>query len=548
MPGLNEAFDRIGVALEHHLPMTHAAGVALAVTDREAILRVAVRGVADAAAATPVRPETRFQIGSISKSFASIVAMQEVEAGRLDLHVSINEVLPWLGLPEPFGPITLHHLLTHTSGLAIGSDESPTGLGAVAIMTSVPPTSPPGERYSYSNDAYKLVGFALERVTGMPIHELIRARLLGPLGMTSSVAAITAAERADMATGYSPMFTDRPPQLTHPLVPATWIHSNSADGSIVSNVIDMSAYARLLLARGDVPDGQGERLISADAFEQLTTSHAQDPDDREFDYGYGLDVSRNGDGLSTVGHSGGMVGYTALLRTLPVEGLGCVVLQNGEGGKRGIVRYALEVVRAALAGEPLPEPWIPGDPEHVPGAAAFAGRFEGDRRSIEIEALPDERLRLKAGPLGIVLQRDPLEEPGDSFLVPHPSLERYHLTFGRDADGRVVEAFHGSDWFRGEGWAGSMPPAPPDEWLAYPGLYRSNNPWYPAIRVVLRKGRLAASISLDLPEEELTPLPDGSFALGETWTPRRLRFDRIVDGKTVIADYNGGRWYRSFEE
>jgi CubicO group peptidase (beta-lactamase class C family) len=45
-------------------------------------------------------------IGSISKSFASIVALQEVEAGRLDLHVSVNELLPWLELPEPFGPIT----------------------------------------------------------------------------------------------------------------------------------------------------------------------------------------------------------------------------------------------------------------------------------------------------------------------------------------------------------------------------------------------------------------------------------------------------------
>ena len=55
--------------------------------------------------------------------------------------------------------------------------------------------------------------------------------------------------------GYEPMFSDRPPQLRHPLVPAHWIVSNTADGSIVSNVIDMSAYARLLLARGDVPVG-----------------------------------------------------------------------------------------------------------------------------------------------------------------------------------------------------------------------------------------------------------------------------------------------------
>ena len=116
MPGLAEAFDRIGLALEHHLEHSHAAGAALAVTDREEILGVAVRGLADVAAGTPVRPETRFQIGSISKSFAGIVALQEVEAGRLDLHVSVNEILPWLEFPEPFGPITLHHLMTAHRG------------------------------------------------------------------------------------------------------------------------------------------------------------------------------------------------------------------------------------------------------------------------------------------------------------------------------------------------------------------------------------------------------------------------------------------------
>src|ERR671910_3603282 len=110
--GLQQAFDRIGAGLEHHLMASHAAGAALAITDREEILGVAVRGLADVASATPVRPETRFQIGSISKSFAAIVAMQEVDAGKLDLRVSVNELLPWLGLPEPFGPITVHHLLT----------------------------------------------------------------------------------------------------------------------------------------------------------------------------------------------------------------------------------------------------------------------------------------------------------------------------------------------------------------------------------------------------------------------------------------------------
>ena len=65
--------------------------------------------------------------------------------------------------------------------------------------------------------------------------------------MTSSVAAITEDVRTDLATGYEPVFTDRPAQLRHPLVPATFTVSSTVDGSIVSNVIDMTAHARLLL-------------------------------------------------------------------------------------------------------------------------------------------------------------------------------------------------------------------------------------------------------------------------------------------------------------
>ena len=84
MTGLAEAFERIGSALEHHLPVSHAAGAAIAVTDRHETLGVVVRGFADVASGAPVRPETRFMIGSISKSFAAIVVLQEVEAGHLD--------------------------------------------------------------------------------------------------------------------------------------------------------------------------------------------------------------------------------------------------------------------------------------------------------------------------------------------------------------------------------------------------------------------------------------------------------------------------------
>jgi CubicO group peptidase (beta-lactamase class C family) len=548
VPGLAEAFDRIGLTLEHHLPVSHAAGAAIAVTDRDETLGVVVRGFADVASGTPVRPETRFMIGSISKSFAAIVVLQEVEAGRLDLHVSVNELLPWLELPEPFGPITLHHLLTHTSGLAAGTEDAPTGLGAASRMRELPPTFPPGERFWYSNDAYKLVGLVLERVTGRQVPELLRERIFDPLGMGATVGAITDDVRTDLATGYEPMFTDRPPQLRHPLMPATFTVSNTADGSIVSNVIDMAAYARLLLNRGNAPDG---RVLSEPMFERLTEKVAEQPDDPGVFYGYGL---KNGEDWRGpwIGHGGGMVGYTAALVVEPDSGLGIVVLQNGQGAKEGVVDFTLDCVRACIRDQPAPASWEPLAPTAVADAKAFAGRYRAEDGSDLRVDIDGDGLRITVGDAEARLERDPLSAPTDLFAVVHPELERFHLRFARDGDGRVVEVFHGNSWYRGERYAGPEPVPAPEAWLACPGLYRNDDPWLPALQVTLRKGRLAMSFPVELSdgaeEGELEPLDGGWFAAGETWEPRRIRFDRLVDGKAVVAEFNGGRWYRSFED
>jgi D-alanyl-D-alanine carboxypeptidase len=548
VPGLAEAFDRIGSALEHHLPVSHAAGAAIAVTDRDETLGVVVRGFADVASGAAVRPETRFMIGSISKGFAAGVVMQEVEAGNLDLHASVNDLLPWLDLPEPFGPITMHHLLTHTSGLATGTEDAPTGLGAATRLREIPPTFPPGEHFWYSNDGYKLVGLVLESVTGTPIHRLLQERVLGPLEMTGSVASIDDAVRTDLATGYEPMFTDRPAQLRHPLVPAIFTVFNTADGSIVSSVVDMAAYARLLLNRGRGPQGE---VLSEAGFARLTSPMIEIPDDPGTFYGYGLHVGRDDHG-PWIGHSGGMVGYTANLAVEPDSGVGIVILQNGSGSKVGLTRAALDAVHACLRDDPPPEPWSPPAATSIPDARAFAGDYlseGGDTLSVHVEG---DGLSVALGVASARLEHDPLGEPGDTFVIAHPDLELFALRFGRDADGRVVEAFHGNDWFRGDRYIGEEPEAPPEEWKVCPGLYRNDDPWCPTLRVVLRKGRLALQWPVELSDEEgdveLRPLGDGWFAVGEPWEPRRIRFDRIVDGRAVIAEFNGGHWFRSFED
>jgi D-alanyl-D-alanine carboxypeptidase len=550
VPGLAEAFDRIGLALEHHLPVSHAAGAAIAVTDRHETLGVVVRGFADVASGTPVRPETRFMIGSISKSFAAIVVLQEAEAGRLDLHVSVNELLPWLELPEPFGPITMHHLLTHTSGLAAGTEDAPTGLGAATLMRNVPPTFAPGESFWYSNDGYKLVGLVFERVTGQPAHELIQERVLEPLGMTASVAAIVDGIRTDLATGYEPVFTDRPAQLRHPLVPATFTVSSTVDGSIVSNVIDMAAHARLLLNRGAGPE---RRVLSEAMFDVLATPFVERSDYPGTAYGYGLVIGGDEHG-PWLAHGGGMVGYTGLTAVEPESGLGVVMLQNGSGAKDDVHQYAFDAVRACITDAPLPDVWAPPEPTSIPDAEMFVGEYvDPEGREVLRVQTDADGLRIAIGESSGRLERDPLTaEVGDQFVVVHPDLERCPIRFGRARDGRAHEAFHGDRWFRGERYDGDPPEPAPREWLAYPGLYRNDDPWMPTLRVVLRKGRLALQFPVELSDEageaELRPLEDGWFAAGESWQPRRIRFDRLVDGKAVVAEFNGGRWYRSFED
>src|SRR5207247_9768342 len=177
---------------------------------------------------------------------------------------------------------------------------------------------------------WKGVGACLEEVTGMATQDLLMQRVIGPLGMVSTAASITDGEWADLAVGYEPMFTDRPLQLRHPLLPATRIVSNTADGSIISNVVDMTAYARLILAGRDVPDGRGGRMLADAMFAEGTEPRVDSGLGAR--YGYGL-WTEEVDGHRWVGHSGGMVGYTGYLVTSPDEGLAAAVLQNGGGDK-----------------------------------------------------------------------------------------------------------------------------------------------------------------------------------------------------------------------
>lgn len=538
MSGLRDAFDRIGEAAELHLPRTHAAGLALAVTDRHDTLGAVVRGFADVASGYPVRPDTRFQIGSISKSFAALCVLQEEAKGTLRLDVSINELLPWLGLSEPFGPITLHHLLTHTSGLMTGVEHGPWGMIDAIRAREQPPTFAPGAAFSYSNLGYKLIGHALERVSGHPVHGLLMERILGPLGMTRSVGAIVEEDRANASVGYEPIDAGRVAHLQSPLAPAAWQPSNTADGSIVSTAPDLCAYARMVLAHGDP-------LLDAAGFERWIGPHV-DTTERGTRYGYGWDVLEDARGR-VIRHTGGTVGFTSLLAIRPADGLAVAICQNGGGVKAVLGAYALDAIAAAIGGDPLPDvPSIP-PPDAVADAGSLAGSYRSPDRAVELEA-SDGGLVFHAGPLAVRLERS--DDDLDIFVAPHPALDRFVLRVIRDADGSVAGLAHGPTWFAREGAPGAIPwrdapQDPPPHGRA--GLYRADAPWLRALHVYERGGRLYLLDPSAAEESALIPVPEGCFALDDPARPIRVRFLDEVDGFAQTLEYNGAKLTRSFE-
>ena len=542
------------------LERLHAPGVAVGLTDRDGTLGFACRGVASLATGTPVDPDTRFQIGSLSKSFAAAVLLREREAGRVDFDAPVTDYVPWFAVRPGHAPITLHHLLTHTSGLPMGTESTAEAHCALWSLREAELCGAPGEHFLYSNDGFKLVGLALEAVTGRPAELVIAERVVAPLGMSATETTIRRDSPLPVAAGYQRICDDRPAHTGRPLVEAPLVESRTVDGSIVSSATDLLAYARLILNRGDAPGG---RLLGDESFALWTSKAVEDPDEPGAFYGYGL-VTRTLDGYECIGHSGGMLGFTSLLLTEAASGLGVVVLLNGLDDRMETARFALRALRAARAGAPVPRPAPPADPTLVGEASR---QYAGIHVATDDDAPAPDRVELRARD-GRLYLRSPagahagaagglppgneiaLERRGDDrFLAPHPDWDLFHLRFERDGGGAVVALAWGPRWFTREGRAPRAAPAPDPSWERIVGTYRSADPWLPVFRVICRRGRLLLTAPWLEPDDELdlVPLPDGRFRVGtREWLPDRLSFDTVIEGRARRAVYDGAPFYRTF--
>jgi CubicO group peptidase (beta-lactamase class C family) len=533
---LKDAFRKIDLFVRQDIRASGVPALVVGITNRERLLHVSAHGYANLERKIPIRPDSKFEIGSISKSFASIVLLQLQEKGRLDLGNPVTEYLPWLKIKTRFKPITLRHLMSHTAGITVGTDESLSAYSEALVLEKIGASTPPGRFFHYSNTGYKILGLVIEELLGKSNGQIIRECVMKPLGMMETETVIRNDMRERLPVGYRAYHDDRPLPRNGRLAPSPLFESDTADGSIVSTASDMAIYIRMILNKGRGPDS---RIISRRSFEMLTQKivNSSDANSKEY-YGLGLGV-RTVNGHTYIGHTGGMLGFISEILADMDDGLGVVTLNNSRVDSNNIAVNTLTMLNAAVRGKRLTSLPAPRDSFHVKNASDYVGEYGRlDEKRVSFRSRRD-RLYLIEGKKTIPLeQRDK-----DTFLADHSDYHLFLFKFGRKAD-KVVEVSHGVDWYHKDSYKGRRVLSHPRSWNPYPGHYRSHNPWTSNFRVVLREGALVL-IQHDGKEEPIVALEDGTFRVGaDKRCPERIEFSAIFKGKAMVAVLSGGRYVR----
>lgn len=538
---VNDALARIGDYAPQALAQQGAPGMVLAITDATHTLRVYPVGYADLESKTPVTAQTRFGIGSLSKSMTATALLELRDAGRFDPQRPVTAYLPWFSIHTRWRPITSHDLLTHTSGLPDGGLS--TGLSAVYDLRGWQTGFAPGTHWSYSNAGYDTLGAILESLDHSNYPDIMQRRVFAPLGMNDTTAEWSPLSLRNAATGYLYRNDDGATPEHPSLMVAPTTHFIDPAGSVLSTGEDMAKYMRYLLNGGK---NGGLTLISPQSYALLSSAGVTNGHElgdsgsgMYHRYGYGLAIMDVG-GDKVLAHTGGVLSYTGCMMVDVTRGFGVIALSNvGYVGPRpcAIVSYAIQTLQSQSSGKALPPVPAVADPSHVSSAPDYAGAYTGASGAQFTVAAAQDRLTLMQGGKTAALY----PRGKDEFYVDDPAFGTYDLLFTRDASGKVVDASYGPQWYTNERYSGPRSFTYPRAWTAYTGEYEAMDPngYFSSLHVYELKGKLVADGAT------LVPLRDGSFHVGaKLWQPSWLRFTEPVAGKTQLIDMPGLTLYR----
>jgi CubicO group peptidase (beta-lactamase class C family) len=298
------------------------SGAVLLAKDGAPFFRAAC-GLASRAHNIPNRVDTRFNLGSMNKMFTGVAIAQLAERGCLAFDDPVGKLIPDYPNKEVAGKVTVHQLLTHTSGLGNffndkfmkGSRELfRTVNDFLPLMVDEPLLFEPGTGWAYSSSGFLLLGAIVEKVTGMSYFEYVSKNIYEPAGMDSTDAYELDYDWPNLATGYTEMGAE-PGCLKN----NTFMHviKGGPAGGGYSTVEDLLRFDVAL---------RGYRLLSREATENLLSAKARLPG-TEDGYCYGFSETHEGD-ERIVGHGGVSLGVNSDLQMYLKSGFTAAVMSN----------------------------------------------------------------------------------------------------------------------------------------------------------------------------------------------------------------------------
>ncbi|WP_371680497.1 serine hydrolase domain-containing protein [Streptomyces sp. NBC_01276] len=298
-------------ALQAALQNTLAAGAPGAMARISGVdgVQTKTAGVRDKVSGAAMDTDARFRIGSVTKTFSSVVLLQLVAEKKIELDQPVNHYLPGL-LPDD--RITVRHLMTHRSGLSDYTNAmfNNTVPGFEAVRNKVfgyrelvqlslnePRTGEPGAAYSYSNTNFVVVGMLIEKATGNPVVKEYDRRIIKPLKLrnTSYVHPDTKIKGLH-ANGYLHPDEDGAPLVDSTEQTVSWAQSA---GAMISSAADLNTFTSALVTG---------RLLSPQMLDQMLTMTPTDATNTRF-YGLGLRRYDLSCGTSVYGHTGTVQGF-----------------------------------------------------------------------------------------------------------------------------------------------------------------------------------------------------------------------------------------------
>jgi len=410
--------------------------VSIAVIDGGAVAWARAYGAADMASGRVATTATLFQAASMSKAVASIAALQLVQEGILALDAPVNESLRSWRIPENAftagQPVTLRHLLTHTSGLTVsGFPGYPAGASiptVTQILDGVPPAitppvrveSTPGSQLKYSGGGMTVVQLLLAEVTGKDFRTLMRERVLGPVGMHRSTweQPLSNQRAHHVAAGHQTSGT--------PMEGAYHIYPELAAAGLWTTPTEL---AGLVLGIQRALQGEPGALLSRETARTMVTAGLGG-------WGLGVQVMGSGDSLAFT-HSGGNAGFRGLLVGFAEGGRGAVVMTNSDAGSR-LVNEIMQAVARAYE-------WPGFRPTVIVPVNVTRETLQAYAAPYELAGGPRVRVSAEGSALWLTLpwgeRRELVLTGNDAFGSPEGGSGR----FLRDAHGRVTAMVLGDD-------------------------------------------------------------------------------------------------------